>query len=377
MHFVRAIILGLVLFSVGSAQTQVQLNPGESRTFKLHGGEHLTLDARIQFDQPAGAAYLLRVTANGRPLEGLLNKKAAFTYVDGRTFPYCNSDHNWNVFYSPNFQDNNSKTNSYAVTTDPGQAYRYEWKIPGAQKELVEITVRHGQYHQGQVVNRPIVVNFVTKVAFVSPRSPWSIKRSMHMSDMGEILGSKESTSLPPSQPAPQPPPRRAPSTVPNGGLKVTGPIRMSCGPDQPGFSFEPTGNWKTSLYVSHNYLREEDGCCIETSYEQGGLGLDPETQFDQILAFLSPGQPATEIRLDGSRALIKRGMMGSSDALVLAFPKKDLFIRIRIWSLKSDSREALDSLIHHVVQTFRWIPPKQLSSSGMCQAFVTKTCPT
>ena len=149
-------ILGQTILAQG--QSEMILSPGQSRTLECPPGSLLEFSARIDFDQAAGAAALLEVTANGKPLGPLRNKSPRFTIKDGRSFPYMGPDGLVYLFFSPNFSDNNQPNCPYYVTTDRGQAYRYAWTLPTGSGGPVTVRLRHVAIHAGKKLMDPIVL---------------------------------------------------------------------------------------------------------------------------------------------------------------------------------------------------------------------------
>ncbi|MGE0257073.1 MAG: hypothetical protein AB7T39_20965 [Alphaproteobacteria bacterium] len=113
----------------------IVLRPGERWTGRLQLHDLLTIESRLLWDKPAGAAYALEVLVNGKPLAApLVNKTSPLRYADGRNYPYREPDTaRWMLFYSPDYAANNgSNGGGYEVRTDPGQAYRYVWDVSAA-----------------------------------------------------------------------------------------------------------------------------------------------------------------------------------------------------------------------------------------------------
>ena len=108
------------------------LRPGErwSGTLQLH--DLLAVESRLLWEKPAGGAYALEITINGKPLTApLFNKASPMRYADGRNFPYRdpNSGH-WMAFYSHDYEANKGPAAGvYEVKTEPSQAYRYVWDV--------------------------------------------------------------------------------------------------------------------------------------------------------------------------------------------------------------------------------------------------------
>ena len=156
------VLLGLVTIwgqtILAQEQSEILLSPGQSRTLECLPGSLLDFYARIQFDNAAGAAALLEVTANGKPVGPLRNKSARFTIKDGRSFPYLGSDGLVYLFFSPNFSDNNQPNCPYYVTTDRGQAYHYAWTLPTGSGRRVTVQLRHVGMHAGKKFLDPIVL---------------------------------------------------------------------------------------------------------------------------------------------------------------------------------------------------------------------------
>jgi len=103
-----------------------------SRNFSRR--RYLEIEARLDYNIPAGGAYAMEILLNGQPLSRPLdNKGSDFRYADGRGFDYFKSDAGagaWLVFYSPDFLSNNGAAGGgYQVLTDPGQAYVYRWDL--------------------------------------------------------------------------------------------------------------------------------------------------------------------------------------------------------------------------------------------------------
>lgn len=116
------------------------------------------LAARLDYPYAAGAGCAMVVSVNGQNVVSLLiNKGQTFTLKDGRTLSYFYPAYQaWTLFYSPDFNLNNSPTSYYQVKTDPGQAYRYVWNISSLRGSgaTMSLTIRNN----GEAVKMPIVV---------------------------------------------------------------------------------------------------------------------------------------------------------------------------------------------------------------------------
>lgn len=144
----------------GPGPRLTRLATGESLSCLLAGGSRLRLRARIEYPSLAGGAYLLKVTNQGKPLGPLLNKDLQFTYSDGRSFSYQNSDGTYKVFYSPDFRQNSLGQSPYRLTTSPGDAYLYEWLVPGTGQ--VEVLIEHAHSHQGEEISQPLILEILS-----------------------------------------------------------------------------------------------------------------------------------------------------------------------------------------------------------------------
>ena len=131
-------LLGLTLLAAAavpaSAQTpdRIVLQPGEEWSGRLQLDGTLAIEARLLWENPAGANYVLEVVVNGRPVtDPVLNKMSPMRYADGRNYPYRQPNAaRWLLFYSHDYAANNGPAGGgYEVRTDPGQAYRYVWNV--------------------------------------------------------------------------------------------------------------------------------------------------------------------------------------------------------------------------------------------------------
>lgn len=163
---IKMLILFTFLTMAGRSE-ELRLQPGEFADLKVKAPQVFILEARLEYPQPAGAAYILDITVNKSPVGRLLNKAAEFRYSDGRSFAYAIEDQLWNVFYSPDFRSNNESGGNYQVVTDPGQAYRYEWGLPTAKVKEVVVRLRHAQFHQGQTIRSPLMLRVLSPVLSV------------------------------------------------------------------------------------------------------------------------------------------------------------------------------------------------------------------
>jgi hypothetical protein len=139
------------------APKEISLAPGTSWEGDLSSAPFFELAARIQWQQAAGAAYLLEVRINGQQLtSGLSNKRGNFRLADGREFPYyAESAHAWAIFYSPDFSTNNSSAAGvYEVVTDPGQAYRYRWSTGLIGGPPMKVNLKHNGLVQAPIIIR-------------------------------------------------------------------------------------------------------------------------------------------------------------------------------------------------------------------------------
>lgn len=110
----------------------IVLRPGERWSGPLQLDGVLPIEARLLYEKPAGGAYALVVTINGRPLaEPPVNKTSPMRYADGRNYPYREPNSSrWMLFYSSDYEANNNPAGGgYEVMTDRGQAYRYVWNV--------------------------------------------------------------------------------------------------------------------------------------------------------------------------------------------------------------------------------------------------------
>lgn len=143
---------------------ELRLKPGESAAMSHASGCKLSLMARIDYPKTAGAAFLLEILADGRPLDRLTNKSKTFVYPDGREFPFRNSAGTWNIFYSPDFEQNEDPSNPYHPrsvgnrSANDCPAYRYEWLLPTTASGQTELRFRHVLVHEGQKINHPLMM---------------------------------------------------------------------------------------------------------------------------------------------------------------------------------------------------------------------------
>lgn len=139
----------------------ITLGPEQSASVARKGGSRFFLKARIEFEQAAGAAYLLEVKADGQPVGSLINKGPAFQYKDSRSFDYRNPEGIWNVFYSPDFRSNcdDSGGGYQLLGKQADQAYRYGWILPSRPNGAkVKVQLRHVGMHEGQTVSRNLIL---------------------------------------------------------------------------------------------------------------------------------------------------------------------------------------------------------------------------
>jgi hypothetical protein len=105
----------------------------------------LFLKSRINYSHEAGAAYLMKIMVNDKPITAryLLNKSLIFKIKDGRESPWFNSENKcWMVFYSSNFKDNYFHERYKVINGDP---YIFAFDLSDFRKlnEKYKITIEH------------------------------------------------------------------------------------------------------------------------------------------------------------------------------------------------------------------------------------------
>ncbi len=128
----------------------------------------LSFDGRINWSGTAGNSNVLEIVVNGYTVTGNLQKGSSYTYgnysltepyYDDRGAAWGQANDYWGLFWSPDFVQNNTSTNSYYVSG--GNAYTYVFDVSGlvspGQTNTITITNRGGWVYTA-TGNTPTVV---------------------------------------------------------------------------------------------------------------------------------------------------------------------------------------------------------------------------
>lgn len=110
----------------------------------------LHLEAHVKWSQLAGSACIMDLKVNGLaiPKNALVNKPMQFTFADGRSSNYYGElpeerEVWWQVFYSPEFGDNDSGTSGYAVLEKMSCVYEFDITALVKPGQTYKITLRN------------------------------------------------------------------------------------------------------------------------------------------------------------------------------------------------------------------------------------------
>ncbi len=141
-----------------------------SWTFKATGHDTvlLAIEARLDWPRLAGSFQAMQLEVNHMPVTAdfLINKPAAFTYPDGRTYNYYQlptpdvSTPGWMLQYSPDFESNNVAGPSYQVLE--GQAYLYIFDITPLVRsgKMTTLTLTNRSEVAAAILGQPIPLAF-------------------------------------------------------------------------------------------------------------------------------------------------------------------------------------------------------------------------
>lgn len=140
------------------------LQPEGSLKFRCPGGSELAIQARLDYPRLAGSDYVLLVRVNGELLlQPLVNKQNYFRCQNRQGFLYQGPQAAWKVPYAPSYCEDLAAGSPYRVVTDPGQTYRYVWKLPESPRQQVEVEITHlGKNDRGRIA-APLVVQILSE----------------------------------------------------------------------------------------------------------------------------------------------------------------------------------------------------------------------
>ncbi len=129
----------------------------------------LSLEAHVVWPGLAGGDPVMEILVNDKtvPSELLVNKAITFTCADGRSFPYhrgaeLESPPYWVLFYSPDYESNNTFGSNYQVLE--GQACLYIFDITSlveyGQTNKVVLINRGERVHDILDLDQPITIAF-------------------------------------------------------------------------------------------------------------------------------------------------------------------------------------------------------------------------
>lgn len=150
------------------------LHTGEQKRWYFHLPAHPTLillsvEAHIDWPNPAGAAYIMELRVNGEAIASpgrLINKPTSFHYADGRWFEYYGSIQEitslsqWLVFYSPDYDSNNLPSSPYQVMEGQPSLYIFDITDMIYSGQTENITLGNDSEAYSWTVPEPLSLKF-------------------------------------------------------------------------------------------------------------------------------------------------------------------------------------------------------------------------